>query len=468
MSDPVANLVASLPLDEDEEKQPALQELLAALSRKEVPVRALGRLWVLGSMPARIAAAYLCHWIRSAYASTDEKQRQLNETHLKAALKLLNGMAYLRGAMCKIGQFLATYPNVLPEQFYTVLSQLHFEAPPMHFALLREFVRRELGGDPEERFAEFETEAFAAASLGQVHRARLKTGEAVAVKIQYPNIARTIQTDFRNLLAMLTPMRLHRDWDDLRAQFDDVRQMLDWETDYTREAGFLERGRAVFREEEGIVVPKVYGEYSTGRVLTMEYLDGVHVAEYLAGRPSQAERDRYGTRIMRASFRLAHSAGLWYADSGPGNYLFLRDGRLGVVDFGCCREFSAEEWEFYKDVSRAHQAGGDTFRRTMLRAAKLDPDADVNPEVAQLFEDMGRWYCDYLLHDGAFDFGNEAFMQRGAELTLEVGRRGLFRSMPVNTWILRQLLGLRALVHRLGSRVNMKALNEEESQGILL
>ncbi len=279
MAPDIGELVAALPDDLEEGSstgKSSLPELLAQLSRKPVPVGRLARMWTLGTMEAKIAAAYLAYWIRSSYATKDEKERQLNETHLKAALQLLGGMSYLRGAIMKIGQTLAQYPQVVPAEYAEILGKLHFEAPPMHYSLLREHLRNELGADPEEVFAEFEHKAFAAASLGQVHRARLKSGEAVAVKVQYPNIARTIESDFRNFMALMTPMRLSKDWDNIRAQWEDIQQMLTWETDYLREADFLRRARAVFADDEGIVVPRVFDEFSTKRVLTMEFIEGVH------------------------------------------------------------------------------------------------------------------------------------------------------------------------------------------------
>ncbi|MCH7728833.1 MAG: AarF/ABC1/UbiB kinase family protein, partial [Planctomycetes bacterium] len=166
----IEQLVAELP-DEgpiEDSPQNALQEIIARLSHKPVPVGSVSRFLVLGSLQAKIAAAYLMHWIRSAFADVDEKQAQLNKTHLNAAIKVLGSMGYLRGAIMKVGQALAAYPNLLPDQFIDTLSSLQFEAPPMHYALLREHVRNELGKDPEEIFETFETKAFAAASLGQV------------------------------------------------------------------------------------------------------------------------------------------------------------------------------------------------------------------------------------------------------------------------------------------------------------
>jgi predicted unusual protein kinase regulating ubiquinone biosynthesis (AarF/ABC1/UbiB family) len=364
----------------------------------------------------------------------------------------------------KVGQTLANYPNVLPQDFAETLDKLNFEAPPMHYALLREQVCGELGADPEDLFAEFETRAFAAASLGQVHRARLKTGERVAVKIQYPGIARTIDSDVTSVLTLLAPMRLTAVWDSIRRQWEDVREMLKQEADYTQEAEFLRRARSVFDDHEGIVIPRVHDRYSTQRVLTMDFLDGVHIGDYLKTYRSQEERDRYGELIMRASFRIAHAARLWYADSNPGNYLFLRDGRLGVIDFGCCRDFTPEEWDYYCDMGKAHRAGGQRLREAMIRATA----STLTEDDLRLVEDMAHWYSDYLLHEGPFDFSSEQFIQRGIDMIGEACRRRLFFSQPINNWICRQLLGLRALAFRLKARINMKRLNEEESRGVFV
>ena len=160
----------------------------------------------------------------------------------------------------KVGQTLASFPDVAPGELVDTLEQLHFQAPPMHFGLLREMVVNELGDEPENVFAEFDENAFAAASLGQVHRARLKSGEEVAVKIQYPGIAKTIRTDFKNLIPMLLPGRLQRDGKSLQAQFDYLRRSIEHETDYAREARMLKKARSLFYEEDNIIVPRVHAD----------------------------------------------------------------------------------------------------------------------------------------------------------------------------------------------------------------
>jgi hypothetical protein len=166
---------------------------------------------------------------------------------------------------------------------------------------------------------------------------------------------------------------------------------------------------------------------------------------------------------MRASFRLAHTARLWYADSNPGNYLFLRDGRLGMIDFGCCREFSPEEWDYYVQMLRAPREGGEALRRALRRAAGVGEDGSLSPQQMRVLEDLFNWYSGYLLIDGPFDFGDAAFIARGIELMRQLAENRCFSSLPVNVWISRQLIGLRSIAFRLKARINMKRLSEKES-----
>src|SRR5688572_7036297 len=297
----VAQLMKALP-DEalaERDAMPGLPPALVAESLRPVPVGRLRRIGLLGTLQAKIAAAYLFYWVRGWFHGAAEKERMLAETHWRTAARVLDSMGYLRGATMKIGQTLGNFPDIVPGEFVETLEQLHFQAPPMHWSLLREMVPDELGDDPQHVFAAFETRAFAAASLGQVHRAQLKSGEQVAVKIQYPGIARTIGGDLRNLLLFLLPDRLSSDWQNTREQFDDLRTRLERETDYEREAATLQKARALFREEDGIVIPRVFPAHSTGRVITMEHLKGVHIDEFLATDPPQKLRNDVALKHAR-------------------------------------------------------------------------------------------------------------------------------------------------------------------------
>ncbi len=464
MTPDLAELMAALPrIDEGPAAgidPHALQQLFARLERRRAPASALHRFGVLAGLQAQIALAYAAWWVRSWFRGAAENQRRLLETHLHVAVKLLEGMGYLRGAVMKVGQTLANLPTAVPDEIADTLDALHYQAPPMHFALLREHVRNELGGDPEEVFAEFDAAPFAAASLGQVHRARLKTGERVAVKVQYPGIGTTIRADFRNLLATLLPLRLSSDWENLKAQLNDLERVLDLETDYENEAEMLRRAQALFREDDRIAVPRVIDRHSTRRVLTMEYLDGVHLPEFLATNPSQELRDHFGAQILRAGARMFYAGRMNYADVNPGNFLFQDGGRLGVIDFGCVRPFNEAEWERMYLAHRAIYGSAADVRRCVL--ASIDrSEGSVDEEHLRLVEALARWEW-RPFWEAVFDYGDGQELRRGVDIFREMVRKRYTRGMPEVMLIARVHFGLRGLLYRLQSRVNVQAINREE------
>ena len=468
MSLSIAEVLEALPEESTEspawDDQTRLKALYAELASQAVPTSAPRRLWSLGGLKAQIALAYAAWWLRGWFQHADARQKALLETHLRAAIKLLGTMGYLRGAIMKLGQWAAHVPSIVPDEVAQVLDRLHFEAPPMHYALLREYLHDELGGDPHEIFAEFDTAAFAAASLGQVHRARLKTGEQVAVKIQYPGIGRTIRADFRSIHALMAPLRLTKDWESVKGMVEDVRRIMELETDYLHEAETQRRARELFHEDDGIVVPQVYEPFTTRRVLTMEFLSGRHLNAYLAENPSQAQRDAFGAKAFVALSRLFF-AGRWnYADPNPGNFLFMDDGRLGLLDFGCLRRYNDDEWDFCREYRQAINGPREAWIRLTRRGAMLGPDEDLPPEHAQLLLDFMDWCAEPYWCEGAFDFGQGEYLRRGVTLATEISRRRYTRTMPMSALISRYYFSFNAFLYRLGARVPCKAIADDEAR----
>ncbi len=457
--------LAALPadLDEDAPAGPDLASLLTRLSHRPLPVGRWHRIWILGSLQARVAAGYMAHWLRSGWADADAKQASLNEARLSAALKLIGGMSYMRGAVMKFGQTMATWPDVVPEEVAELLSVLHFQAPPMHFSMLREMVHDELGADPSELFAEFDTEAFAAASIGQVHRARLHSGEEVAVKIQYPGIAQSIRSDLENFQLLMAPMRLGKNWANLMEQTEDIRKKLDQEMDYRQEAALHKEAAQYFEQEEHIVVPRVHEEFSSGRVLVTDYLPGVHMDEWLEQNPSEAQRSAAGEAILTTSFRLWFSGNLIYADPHPGNFIFMPDGRLGVIDFGGLHRLNEEEQAYCELAEQCMHGGKDVMDRLIALSTNVQHASDLTEEHQQFIRDLSDWIWEPILHEGPYDFGATDYCKRGADLMAEIFRKRYTRSRTVNTWINRSFYGDRALMHRLSAKVDMGAIQSREA-----
>ncbi|WP_085814061.1 ABC1 kinase family protein [Geoanaerobacter pelophilus] len=456
-------LLQLLPREEDAAARERLAELVEAACSNRPPTSSLSRLWILGSLQAKVACAYIAWWLKSRWVDADEKVRTRNETHLKAALELLGTMGYLRGAVMKVGQML-TLPEMVPEQYARLLSSLSFEAPPMHYAMVREVFFDEFGREPEEMFASFEKRAFAAASLGQVHRARLHSGEQVAVKIQYPGIARTIQSDLKNLRLLLQPMRVGDDWPNLLDKLAEIESVLLAETDYLKEAELAQSVRHHFAPEDGIVVPKVHAGFSSRRVLTTELLEGVHIDEFLASDPPQEMRDRFTHLMTVATIRLFYRTHCILADPNPGNFIFMPDGRLGVVDFGCARWYTDEEWRMQCDAeAAAFRQDEKEMERIIVEASLYESAEEMGAERVELVGRVIKWQLEPWLSEGLFDFGDKEFFQRGMDAMRQATRKGYLRGMPLHIWTTRFVLGARAVVYRLRGRCHFKEIYLQES-----
>ncbi len=461
MNVPLNELIAALPNEDIGERVFASEEMeriFEDLAMRPAPTGSLQRLWNVSELSVQVALAYGLSRVRGWFVTADNEEQRKLETNLRIALKIVHRLSYMRGALMKAGQAVPCFPGILPSEILSTLEGLRFDAPPMHYTLIREVLINELGSDPEDLFQSFERQAFAAASIGQVHRATLKSGERVAVKIQYPGIARTIDADIRNLVALMLPLRLGRNWEGLRAALQEIHRVLKLEADYRAEAESLRKARALFQACDGIVVPRVFEQYSGERVLTMEYLRGRHLPDYLAMQPSQESRDECGARICFSWYRM-HAAGLNYGDPHSGNYLFLEDGRLGLLDFGCVVEdpAQAERSSVYHSVYSSDRSAPDL--RSAFVQLGLNPE-DLNDEsYFAVIDESVRWIREPFEKNGPFDYGDPAYLQRRTEwFSRAAGHGHCFADDASIIYFCRATFSLAALLYQLRARVNMKSL----------
>jgi aarF domain-containing kinase len=430
-----------------------LQKIFTDLARRPLPIGSFHRLWTVGELSTQVTLAYLALWVRQWFSDSTAKKQRLVETNLRVALKLIHSLGYLRGAAAKLGQALGSLPKIIPDEIVQTLDRFHFDAPPMHFSLLREMVSNELGADPEKLFRSFDKEPFAAASIGQVHRARLKSGEVVAVKIQYPGIARTIDSDIRNISGLLFPARLSKDWEYTKAQFEEVHRMLKLEVDYVHEAENMRLAREIFDPADGIVIPRVFEQYSTARVLTMEYLEGSHLREFMARRPGQASRNAFATKIYEAWTRMYRS-GMGYADPHSGNYVFMRDGRLGLLDFGCVQRYTPEELELLRTAERLLDEP--ELLPDVLRRAGMPEKQIANKDCLEVMRKSCEWALEPLRVDGPFEFTAD-HLKRGLEIFSELTLKRYTQGHPVFVYWNRTIIGIRSLMYQLRAKVEIRA-----------
>jgi len=437
---------------------PLSRDILPEVQTKKIPATSFMRMWCLGSTNARIAVNYLSYALQKHFLNNDQRQQAKNKMQLKAAIQLLGTMGYLRGAIMKLGQFVGNLPQIMDKEIIEIFESLHFEAPPMHYPLIREVFLDELEKDPEDVFASFEQKAFAAASLGQVHKAQLHDGTPVAVKIQYPNIARTINADFKNLSLLLKAIQFKEDYKYLYAHISDAKEVFSQEVNYLSEALYMDEHYRTFEGSE-IVVPKFIPELTTKKVLTMEYLPGKHLGAFLEDNPSQRQRDHYGYLI---SYALVHSFfqhRTIYADLHPGNFLFMPDGRLGFLDFGCYRRFSPDRWLLQVQSEAAmYSEDEDTILKFLTKFSCHNSPDDLDPEWVDLALRQLNWIIRPVTAGGIFNFTDNEYVEEGVNLIKESLQKGHSRTDCFYNFPNRAILGHRSLMYRLGCRLDYSSL----------
>jgi aarF domain-containing kinase len=237
--------------------------------------------------------------------------------------------------------------------------------------------------------------------------------------------------------------------------------MLNQEVDYRQEAESMRKASALFQPEDGVVIPRVYDEYSSGRVLTTEFLKGSHLKEFLAGDPPQALRNQFGTALYRSHFRMYYAC-MNYADPHAGNYLFLDDGRLGLLDFGCVQYYGSEEREILAVSERAIAGDEAAFVRVSELACGVRPGEPGSDHYFRLIRQSFDWMMEPMRTIGPFDFGDEGHLKRGFAWFSEMVRDRMLRAHPMYVYFNRCVFGTKALVYRLRAQVDLKSLHAAE------
>ena len=305
----------------------------------------LSRGAIAGMAVARAGLAHLGHKAQSL-TRNESQQTQARQAHEAELGRILfAALNQLKGTALKASQLLSMELGVLPEGMRQELARAHYQVTPLNRALVVKVMRQEFGQDLQTLFQQFDLQAFAAASLGQVHAATLPNGDAVAVKLQYPGMAASIGSDMRMLRGLLQTLGAQSEAlpkaDIIDRLMADVELKLAEELDYLHEAQSL----VWFGQRltlPGLVIPQPVMERSTARVLTMQRLGGQHLNEWLLTQPSQDQRDHYGQLLFDTFLHCCFVLHRLQADPHPGNFLFMPGGQLGLLDFGCTRHLSPD------------------------------------------------------------------------------------------------------------------------------
>jgi len=313
----------------------------------KIPKGRIRRSAKLGSIVGAQGVRYAGTKAANVGRSEDESKEALEQRHLETAMKMVGALGQMKGAAMKLGQFASFIDTeFIPEEYREIyqeqLAKLRTDAPSMPWEKVEPLLEEEYDGEPlSELFAEFETEAFAAASIGQVHRAELLDGRQVAVKIQYPGIAEALDADLRNAGTIVRLAKVLAPGLDAKAIAEEIRERVMEELDYEYEAQNQRSFARAYREHPFIYVPEVVTRLSRRRVLVTEFVSGRGFEE-IKQLPHE-ERSRFGEIVFRGSFGSIYHLQHFNADPHPGNYILMGDDRVAFLDFGMTKKLDREQ-----------------------------------------------------------------------------------------------------------------------------
>ena len=414
----------------------------------------------MGTMAGTVAAGALGEAARRWWSGENASYADV-VLNVANAERIADTLSRMRGAAMKLGQLLSLEGGtVLPKAFTDALTSLQASGDRMSPAQLHGVLGREYGHGWRDRFAQFDEDPFATASIGQVHRARARDGRELALKIQFPGVAKSITSDVDNLAVLLrTTGIVPRDYD-LGPLIETVKVQLRHETDYVTEAQSLARYRKLVENEPTFVVPRPYDDLTTHRILAMEFLEGEPINELWRTETPRRVRDRVGRDIQRLVFRELFEFRFMQSDPNFANYMQRDQGReLVLLDFGSMVEISADLSERY---------------RRLLQAATADDHAKIAELVVEYgwlsAEDRWDWVegladlvllgCEPLRVRGAYDFGSSDLAERVQLASMKLAfERGLKRPPPPElVFIQRKLAGTFHLCTKLDAHVAAREL----------
>ena len=423
-----------------------------------IPVTKVQRASKFLTTGARIGANYLKHYGKKLINPETTTQR-LHEDNAK---DIYNSLSELKGGALKVAQMLSMDKNLLPTAYQQKFVMAQYSAPPLSYPLVVRTFQKSFGKKPEQLFDTFTTSAVNAASMGQVHQATLN-GKKLAVKIQYPGVGDSIKSD----LAMVKPIALAMfklsptEYDEF---IEEVETRMLEETDYE-----LELARSIDLSQrtkhlKNTIFPTYYPEYSSSRILTMDWIDGKPLGEVLKTSVPRAAADRLGQAMWDFYHFQMHTLRAVHADPHPGNFIITPDQKLGVIDFGCVKEIPAEFYDTYFQLMDRNILE-DEKRKMALFARLRFIYPDDTPEQKKLFVDVFTALVEMLsrtFRTEEFDFADKSYFEElygfGEKISAMKEFRDSKKARGVRdaVYLNRTYFGLYTILHDLKAKIKTR------------
>lgn len=416
------------------------------------PATGGNRFLKLAGMTASVASRYAGSKLKSIVQSADSAALARAAAHAKNGEAIARTLGELKGAVMKVGQMASIAGDILPKEITGALATLQRDAPPMSFDVIAGQVEAELGGSPDALFERFDREPFAAASIGQVHRARVD-GREVVVKVQYPGVDASADSDLAHLKVALRASGLVKvPKESLDAMFVELRDRLKEELDYARELENVRLFRAFHAERHPfVVVPEPVAERSSGRVLTLAYEPGDTLGTVRPESYSQALRDRIGENLARAFLAELFELQTVHADPNPANFAARLDGTLVLYDFGCVKRVPDEVMVPYRATLKA--AVDEDYDAVDANLVKLGVRRADGPRVEAGFYKAWRDIFAEPIFAERYDYGSTKVVDQVlAQAPKFFARMDSFQPAAQIAYVDRAIAGLFGNLRNLGVR----------------
>lgn len=378
-------------------------------SQKKIPTSKVQRATKFVKTGVKVGGNYIKHYAKKAVNPSLSKE-QLHEDN---ARDIYNSLSELKGSALKVAQMMSMEKNVLPKAYTDRFTMAQYNAPPLSGPLVVKTFKKYFGKSPQEIFDKFNMQAINAASIGQVHEAFIGD-KRLAVKIQYPGVADSIESDLK-MVRPFAQRLLKLNEQDIDKYMGEVKEKLTEETNYQLELQrSVEISEAIQNANLGdFVFTKYYPEYSSDRILTMDWLEGKHLPDFLKTNPSQEIRNKIGQLLWDFYDHQMHTLKKVHADPHPGNFLMRDNGSLGILDFGCVKEIPLDFYDLYFVVLQPDIISQPALLDKALYALNFLYEDDTPEELRffkDVFEQMIELLCRPFRYE-TFDFGNDAYFE---------------------------------------------------------
>ena len=426
--------------------------------QSKIPTSKVRRASKLIGTGAKVGGNYVKYFANKAIGDKKAKEK-LDQDN---AADIYQSLSELKGSALKMAQVMSMDKNMLPKAMTDKFAQAQYNAPPLSYPLVVKTFRQMFGKTPTELFDFFEKEAKNAASIGQVHFAT-QGDLKLAVKVQYPGVADSVKSDL-NLVKPIAMRMLHMKEKEIQQYMQEIEGKLLEETDYILELKQSMEIVEACSSLDGIYFPKYYPEFSNKRIITMDWIEGMHLKDFLATNPSQEIRNRAGQRMWDFYDYQVNELNLIHADPHPGNFLFQADGNLGVIDFGCVKRIPREFYTVYFQLLNPSYHMDDDKLKELYHKLEFLLESD-DRETEELFFNLFKESMELLVHpftNETFDFADEAYFDRiykkGEELSKskEIRKGGKARGSRHILFINRTYFGLFSILHELKAEIKTK------------